>query len=83
MATMIEEDDSRPIWPSCPSNGWTTGVDMLWSLPNGSPAGLQPKGTGPKGDAVAEMGTVPCLTADGAPANCTVLYNTDLNVGTK
>lgn len=39
----LEEDPSRPPWPSCPSSGWSSGVDRLWSLPNGSPLGLQPR----------------------------------------
>jgi hypothetical protein len=28
-------DSSRPIWPSCPSPGWMSGVDRLSSRPNG------------------------------------------------
>jgi hypothetical protein len=35
VTTVAQEDKSRPIWPSCPANGWTSGVDMLWGLPNG------------------------------------------------
>ena len=42
MTTVAAEDPSRPPWPSCPSNGWSSGVDALWGLPNGSPLGLQP-----------------------------------------
>ena len=42
MTTIAAEDPSRPPWPSCPSHGWASGVDRLWSLPNGSPLGLQP-----------------------------------------
>ena len=41
--TISEEDPSRPIWPACPSNGWSHGVDRLWGLPNGSPLGLVPR----------------------------------------
>jgi hypothetical protein len=43
MTTVVSEDTSRPPWPSCPANGWTSGVDALWGLPNGSPLGLQPR----------------------------------------
>jgi beta-mannosidase len=43
MTTVVREDTSRPPWPSCPANGWTSGVDALWGLPNGSPLGLQPR----------------------------------------
>ena len=37
ITTVAEEDTSRPVWPSCPSFGWTSGVDTLWGLPNGNP----------------------------------------------
>jgi beta-mannosidase len=40
MSTILEEDNSRPPWPSCPSPGWKSGVDTLWGLPNASPLGL-------------------------------------------
>ena len=33
MKTIVEEDMSHPVWPSCPSNGWSGGVDSLTSLP--------------------------------------------------
>ena len=42
MTTIANEDASRPPWPSCPAHAWTSGVDALWGLPNGSPLGLQP-----------------------------------------
>jgi len=35
MTVVAEEDGSRAIWPSCPSSGWTGGVDRLTSIPNG------------------------------------------------
>lgn len=47
MTTLAAEDTSRPIWPSSPSEGWNSGVDTLWGLPNGSPLGLQPRLTPP------------------------------------
>jgi hypothetical protein len=34
-STIVQEDASRAIWPSCPSNGWVSGVDRLTGLPNG------------------------------------------------
>ena len=34
MKTVVSEDTSRPIWPSCPSQGWVHGSDRLWGLPN-------------------------------------------------
>ena len=33
MRIVAEEDYSRSIWPSCPGNGWTSGVDKLTSRP--------------------------------------------------
>lgn len=36
MTVIAEEDKSRAIWPSCPAKGWTTGVHMLDSTPNGN-----------------------------------------------
>jgi hypothetical protein len=35
MTTVAEEDRSRPVWPSCPSNGWSSGVFRGTGLPNG------------------------------------------------
>ena len=32
---IAQEDPSRPVWPSCPSAGWSSGVDRLTGLPNG------------------------------------------------
>lgn len=34
---VASEDQSRPIWPSCPSKGWASGVNRLTGLPNGKP----------------------------------------------
>jgi hypothetical protein len=34
--TAAQEDMSRPVWPSCPAAGWTTGVHRLTGLPNGN-----------------------------------------------
>ena len=35
--TLVSEDASRPVWPSCPSGGWASGADQLTGLPNGQP----------------------------------------------
>ncbi len=43
MPLLAVEDPSRALWPSCPSAGWASGVDRLWSRPNSSPAGLRIK----------------------------------------
>lgn len=50
MTTVAQEDPSRPPWPSCPANGWASGVDALWNLPNGSPLGLNPHALPPPED---------------------------------
>jgi beta-mannosidase len=47
MQTVVDEDQSRVAWPSCPSNGWTAGVDRLSGHPNGSPLGLLPNARTP------------------------------------
>eukprot|EP01126_Amoeba_proteus_P030934 TRINITY_DN3046_c0_g2_i4.p1 TRINITY_DN3046_c0_g2~~TRINITY_DN3046_c0_g2_i4.p1 ORF type:complete len:906 (+),score=164.89 TRINITY_DN3046_c0_g2_i4:153-2870(+) len=41
ITTVIEADKSRPVWPSCPSFGYASGVDTLYGLPNGNE--LQPR----------------------------------------
>ena len=48
MQTVVEEDMSRVVWPSCPSNGWAAGVDRLSAHPNGSPLGLLPNAKPPQ-----------------------------------
>eukprot|EP00041_Stephanoeca_diplocostata_P032285 m.1031147 g.1031147 ORF g.1031147 m.1031147 type:complete len:1000 (-) comp24121_c0_seq1:1760-4759(-) len=35
MTVVSQEDASRPVWPSCPALGWSTGVHALTSMPNG------------------------------------------------
>ncbi len=50
MAIVASEDQSRTIWPSCPANGWTAGVNRLTAQPNGSPLGLLPRLAPPKDD---------------------------------
>lgn len=37
MTVVAQEDSSRVVWPSCPSSGWTGGVNTLTSIPNGKP----------------------------------------------
>ena len=33
MQTVVDEDQSRVAWPSCPSNGWVAGVDVRLARP--------------------------------------------------
>lgn len=61
---MSQEDPSRPIWPSCPSQGWSTGVHTLTGLPNGNP--LIPIGT-PKQARRPRDGVLAPPLAPGAP----------------
>eukprot|EP01059_Diplonema_ambulator_P005508 TRINITY_DN1525_c1_g1_i1.p1 TRINITY_DN1525_c1_g1~~TRINITY_DN1525_c1_g1_i1.p1 ORF type:complete len:931 (+),score=264.77 TRINITY_DN1525_c1_g1_i1:382-2793(+) len=42
MDVVVQEDMSRIVWPSCPASGWSSGVNRLTSIPNGSPLGLDP-----------------------------------------
>lgn len=35
LAIVAAEDPSRVIWPSSPGDGWASGVDRLYGLPNG------------------------------------------------
>lgn len=35
LRVVAEEDQSRALWPSCPADGWATGVHKLTSMPNG------------------------------------------------
>jgi beta-mannosidase len=98
MTTVAAEDTSRPPWPSCPANGWSSGVDALWGLPNGSPLGLQPRITSGEGAAARTpthltmpiAGTCAIQTSGGAAAlgcaaggsNCSYVPNQDYDQGT-
>lgn len=44
MTVVAQEDSSRVVWPSCPSSGWTGGVNTLTSIPNGKPLTTPTKG---------------------------------------
>ena len=45
MTVVAQEDRTRAIWPSCPSLGWTGGVDRLTSSPNGKALATPNNGT--------------------------------------
>lgn len=45
ITTVAEEDQSRIVWPSSPSYGWSSGVDLLWGTPNGKPLVSKSSGT--------------------------------------
>jgi beta-mannosidase len=49
LTTVVGEDQSHIVWPSCPSNGWKAGVNRLTCMPNGSPLGLLPQARAPPG----------------------------------
>ena len=41
LATLVAHTDpSRPIWPACPAQGWSSGVNQLTGLPNGQPIAM-------------------------------------------
>merc|ERR1712232_1033642 len=46
MTQVAQEDRSRPIWPGCPSAGWSAGVRRLDSLPTGAPLASKSKENG-------------------------------------
>ena len=35
LAAVAREDPTRAVWPSSPGDGWASGVDALYGLPNG------------------------------------------------
>lgn len=37
MRVVADEDPTRVVWPSCPADGWKSGVHRLTSTPNGNP----------------------------------------------
>lgn len=83
--TIAQEDTSRPVWPSCPSVGWTTGVDMLTGLPNGQPLKTRPSSIDrnslpPRSvdEGIFRFYTAPCGSAAG---NCTYVDGLDYDQG--
>eukprot|EP01046_Picozoa_sp_COSAG06_P036851 COSAG06_NODE_4105_length_4571_cov_3.031977_2_plen_290_part_00 len=44
MPTVAAVDPSRPIWPSCPATGWSTGVERISSRPDGEELRVGPGG---------------------------------------
>ena len=97
MTTIAGEDPSRIPWPSCPAQGWTSGVDALWNLPNRSPLGLTPRLTQNKSESDSfqlssrfpiVQGTCAVQSAHAASAlgcgdgNCTFVPNNDYDTGT-
>ena len=82
--TIASEDISRPVWPSCPAFGWTSGVDMLTGLPNGNTLVTRPS-TGATLPPMTEVKvwTAPCgAAAKGSPdATCTFYQGLDYDQG--
>jgi beta-mannosidase len=82
MTVTAEEDTSRPIWPSCPSTGWKTGVDMLWGLPNGSPLGLVANSFEPADVSFSRAAAqIPAAATLPNADACTFLTNIDFDQG--
>lgn len=78
LAVVAANDDSRPVWPACPSLGWASGVDRLTGLPNGSPAGLVP--VAPPGQhATRDHATAPIeIAASPSDGNCSFVPDVDI-----
>ena len=56
MTTVSAVDRSRPVWPSCPADGWDSGVDRLSGRPNGKPLFTRDNRWGTKALAVRPVG---------------------------
>lgn len=67
MTIVAQEDTSRIIVPSCPSAGWSAGVNRLTGFANGSPLGLLPNAHGP------------VKVNDQVTGNCTFTQDTDVS----
>eukprot|EP00055_Hartaetosiga_balthica_P010760 m.47003 g.47003 ORF g.47003 m.47003 type:complete len:1028 (-) comp7303_c0_seq1:128-3211(-) len=82
MKIVEEEDMSHVIWPSCPAEGWTSGVNRLTALPNGSPLGLLPRATAPTKLKPSMNGVgrkQKILTTSLPKTTCSYVANTDID----
>jgi beta-mannosidase len=77
--TVAEEDNSRPIWPSCPAAGWSTGVDMLTGLPNGNALSTRPTVSSLPSTSDPRFWTAPCGSKEGT--TCTYVQDFDYDQG--
>lgn len=79
--TIVGEDDSRVIWPSCPSSGWATGVHTLTGLPNGSPLALRSTSSAlaARAAAISASSTFSAPKCDAS--GCTTLPGYDYDTG--
>ena len=59
MSILTNEDSSRAVWPSCPAQGWVSGVNRLSSHPDGTV--LQPA----KAAVVAEVSALGAIEQHG------------------
>ena len=86
MTTVASEDQSRAIWPSCPSGGWKSGVDTLWGLPNGNPfIASVSEGTVGGARVTGKKTRAAAAAAAAAPlgaGTCTFVPDIDLDQGT-
>lgn len=83
MTVVASEDVSRPAWPSCPAQGWSSGVDRLTSFPNGQPMHTAGKsavvpGRAAASDEVAARVVGACV---GSTATCTSYTGLDYAQG--
>jgi len=75
LAVVESEDMSRALWPSCPADGWSSGVWRLSALPNGYPLGLLPKAVNTN---VHIQSPLPANIFIGGPVLCNFTNNTDV-----
>ena len=66
MEVVAAEDQSRPIWPSSPSNGWVSGVDRVTGLPNGKPL------VASAGKTTSPTASLPCTACQCTLDGCSV-----------
>jgi hypothetical protein len=83
MTTVASEDASRPAWPSCPAQGWSSGVDRLTSFPNGQPMHTAGKSAAAPGRAAAseEVAARVVGACAGSAATCTSYTGLDYAQG--
>jgi hypothetical protein len=83
--TVASEDVTRPLWPSCPSAGWASGVDRLTGLPNGKTLVLKQSaesvGAGPRRSAMRAASEPAAAAAVTAAATCSVVPGADYDQG--
>jgi hypothetical protein len=79
LTVVAQEDQSRVLWPSCPSNGWKAGVHRLDAIPDGSPLGLLPNARPPTA-ILGQRGVMVAVDGATMPGAQTCNYTQDMDV---